>query len=656
MLWPRGVISPAQPIYAGGDSERDLATQDRIYADQCERFLDHWYGGRARRERLKDALVRRSGTVIDPREGGDDDEDVARVILSEDGTAIREESTELATISYVRKICTELGVLYASDDLERVYLTPADEVDEGTKAILDSYHGPSRGALTARLHLVDGWLPGLRTVGLLVDYCQDTREIIYTVIPPHWLAVLPRPDHHLSLRLAYAVAYVEPEAQDADGKPIPGAVYTAYVRPALPSDPTDAPTRGPWEQTGRLVRYRTGGVGIGPWPLPDSSTPQGRAAIIEDPEEVDGLAEYVNPIATTYRGWDPPRSLVWQPIVLHHAEPPVESLRLPVADHLCRMGEEIDCGISDALSTAALQSYGQPVYKGAGTPPEVVGRRHTVHVLDPAGDYGFASPGSQPQAHLEAIRTVAQMGASCEDLPYDLLADHPASIETGPAIRLRRHALIQARARRTVDATKPETRRFELERVLHNALGTAPRIPDTTRLVVHWGELAVPTIWGERLQEMQLERALGLSSLVDQIMERHGVAREEAERRAAESSGEDSEVVSLDAVGVPGAPADAGAPPEVAANAVPPDTALNGAQVDALLRIVQETAAGRLPRDAALEMIVTAFPVGRDAANRILGSVGRGFKMEEEAQLLPGPGGPDRPQATADSAEPRGDT
>lgn len=55
------------------------------------------------------------------------------------------------------------------------------------------------------------------------------------------------------------------------------------------------------------------------------------------------------------------------------------------------------------------------------------------------------------------------------------------------------------------------------------------------------------------------------------------------------------------------------------------DTALNGAQVTALIEIVAKVAAGQIPRDSAKSMIVSAFQVSVDQAERMLGSVGKGF-------------------------------
>ena len=65
--------------------------------------------------------------------------------------------------------------------------------------------------------------------------------------------------------------------------------------------------------------------------------------------------------------------------------------------------------------------------------------------------------------------------------------------------------------------------------------------------------------------------------------------------------------------------------------------ALNGAQVTALVDIVEKVAAGTLPRESAVQMIVVAFNVQSTDAEKILGSAGKGFKIEAPAQAAPAP-------------------
>ena len=55
------------------------------------------------------------------------------------------------------------------------------------------------------------------------------------------------------------------------------------------------------------------------------------------------------------------------------------------------------------------------------------------------------------------------------------------------------------------------------------------------------------------------------------------------------------------------------------------DTALNGAQVTALVDVVARVAAGEIPRDAAVEIIMVAFLLTEEEADNLLASAGAGF-------------------------------
>lgn len=64
-----------------------------------------------------------------------------------------------------------------------------------------------------------------------------------------------------------------------------------------------------------------------------------------------------------------------------------------------------------------------------------------------------------------------------------------------------------------------------------------------------------------------------------------------------------------------------------------PTASLNGAQVASMKEIVADVAAGQLPRDTGIAMIVASFPVSEQQAEKIMGTVGAGFvpKAKDEA-------------------------
>lgn len=61
------------------------------------------------------------------------------------------------------------------------------------------------------------------------------------------------------------------------------------------------------------------------------------------------------------------------------------------------------------------------------------------------------------------------------------------------------------------------------------------------------------------------------------------------------------------------------------------ESALNGAQVTALKDILISAAAGQLPRDSAVQLIMVAFQLDQPMAERLMGPIGRGFELPAES-------------------------
>jgi phage-related protein (TIGR01555 family) len=113
--------------------------------------------------------------------------------------------------------------------------------------------------------------------------------------------------------------------------------------------------------------------------------------------------------------------------------------------------------------------------------------------------------------------------------------------------------------------------------------------------------------------------------------------------------------------------ADDGAPPQLdnLGNAVLPNvgvegtgsTDLNGAQISSMVEIVSSVAAGTLPRDTGIQMLMSSYNMAQSEAERIMGSVGDGFVAKSEAESTEniqstGKSVPDKP--TGDSQSHRG--
>lgn len=62
----------------------------------------------------------------------------------------------------------------------------------------------------------------------------------------------------------------------------------------------------------------------------------------------------------------------------------------------------------------------------------------------------------------------------------------------------------------------------------------------------------------------------------------------------------------------------------------PQEISLNGAQVTSMVQIVSQVAAGLLPRSSAVQMLLAAFPLTEEQAEKIMGDVGKGFSIPPE--------------------------
>lgn len=60
------------------------------------------------------------------------------------------------------------------------------------------------------------------------------------------------------------------------------------------------------------------------------------------------------------------------------------------------------------------------------------------------------------------------------------------------------------------------------------------------------------------------------------------------------------------------------------------DTALNGAQVTAAQQIVTQVAAGSLPRESGVRMLVSFFNLSEDVAEAVMGEVGKSFSIDPD--------------------------
>jgi hypothetical protein len=224
---------------------------------------------------------------------------------------------------------------------------------------------------------------------------------------------------------------------------------------------------------------------------------------------------------------------LWNPLVWHWAKPPIESVFLPVQDDLVQLALETDLAWSLVQYLANTQSHGQPVMIGSGTLPQALGASSVVRIDDPGGDFKFAAPTADVRGLLEVIRALYQTHAMLRHLSPDSWSFQRPSIQTGPAKQLEQAGLFETRSRRTLMADQWEARRFGLERLYLNYFANAG-IPWDMRQTVHWGELRVPVDRGAQVQRLLSEKALGVASQLDAVMEVWSLSREDAQAKLTE--------------------------------------------------------------------------------------------------------------------------
>lgn len=74
---------------------------------------------------------------------------------------------------------------------------------------------------------------------------------------------------------------------------------------------------------------------------------------------------------------------------------------------------------------------------------------------------------------------------------------------------------------------------------------------------------------------------------------------------------------------------------------VDPDTALSGIQITSMLKIIEQVGSESIPRETGIQILLNAFPINLETAERIMGEVGRAFKPKgtpSRAPVIPATG------------------
>jgi hypothetical protein len=296
---------------------------------------------------------------------------------------------------------------------------------------------------------------------------------------------------------------------------------------------------------------------------------------------------------------------------------------MPPSDDIA-VNDAVNCLNTDLLWAVSQQAWPTAWYSGPRPERDIV---MGPGVLLSAGEAGqFNTLNYNPQ--IEAVDGVVEKLVS-RHLVLRSVSPGAASAdpryESGVALKVQQQPMLERREARIPAAQEMEERDlWPLMRAMAPlAIGRA--IPDDVSIRWYPGEIAMPlddeaafrlskervsagvTTWPEEMV------TLGLSPNVDEAKHTYEINTGAAE--------EEQEPVAVGG----GAPGMAAAPASTGGVDVASQT-LNGAQVESLVGVIGQVVAGQLPRDTALAILQVAFALSVDDANKILGSVGRGFE------------------------------
>jgi hypothetical protein len=291
---------------------------------------------------------------------------------------------------------------------------------------------------------------------------------------------------------------------------------------------------------------------------------------------------------------------------------------------------------------------------GQAVRQEIVTDPSTLLVLEPIVEgsntsVGSMEPGGDPESLLRAVQAYAmdvavEAGVSTGNIQR---TEGPSS---GYAISLNEAGKRQAQKRFAPHFRWADEQLVTLSAIMLNR-ATATSYPEDG-YTVSYASIPMSPEEMRALREHVLSLvASGMMSPIDAYRELHGsgMTREQAEAELLAIGDERAKfdvtstttatgtapVMGADGVADPQAePAHDGPSGE---QPVPDKaaTALNGAQVQAAQAIIMSVAAGALPRDSGVSMLVEFFQLSRDAAEAIMGTIGRGFVPALPAQPQP---------------------
>ena len=249
--------------------------------------------------------------------------------------------------------------------------------------------------------------------------------------------------------------------------------------------------------------------------------------------------------------------------------------------------------------------------------------------------------GADPVAIQSVLDKYARGLVSAAGVPASDISRASGDPRSGYALSISRSGLREAQKRIEPqlkgDGHTGDTGLMALCAMLLNrhseSMGQPLNLPESGYVIEYQGvPQTVAEVEAQRKGVLEL-MASGLLSRVDAYIELNpGTTPDEAKAELAAIDGDQAEpeaqVVVVDGD-------ESGDEPAAVAEAVAEDAGpgvLNGAQVVAAQGVVTSVAAGQLPRDSAVQMLVSFFGLSEREADQIMGSVGKGFKPLPESE------------------------
>ena len=265
-------------------------------------------------------------------------------------------------------------------------------------------------------------------------------------------------------------------------------------------------------------------------------------------------------------------------------------------------------------------------------------------------EFGYASPGADISSSISfAESKLAQFLTSRGIDPATVSGKGQSDSATSGIDRLLKQIQMFEASRQDFDTyQKAEKEIYKVIKAWHNALiGTglldpefqAAALPEDSEVFVKFAGPEMVQTQNDKIDVWMKRIEAGEATVVDMMMDLRDVDKETALELLDENRELEEKIVGVqlnqaieqakDAVPESDNPEQPAQPKATSEAEERKRVALNGAQVTAILTIVKDVASGNLPREAAINLIMTSFNLSREEAEAVLGDAGRGFTIEE---------------------------